>query len=213
MSDFKANEYARLVGGRKFEPDEENPMLGFRGASRYYSARYKDGFALEGHAIKREKMGFTNAIVMILFCRTINEAKKVLPARAENRLRRGVSGLQVYVMCKIPSNVILAAEFTEFFDGFSIGSNDLTQLTLGVDRDSEDLADLFNEQDRAVKWMLEEVIQVARQKGCKIGICGQAPSNHPEFARFLVNAGIDSMSVSPDSFFAVKKHVIAGKRT
>lgn len=214
MSDFKTNEYARLVGGREFEPDEENPMLGFRGASRYYSPRYKDGFALECHAIKRlrEKMGFTNAIVMIPFCRTINEAKQVLHTMAENGIRRGVNGLQVYVMCEIPSNVILAAEFTEFFDGFSIGSNDLTQLTLGVDRDSEDLADIFNEQDRAVKWMLEEAIQVARQKGCKVGICGQAPSNHPEFARFLVNAGIDSMSVSPDSFLAVKKHVIAGER-
>ncbi|KAE8165722.1 phosphoenolpyruvate synthase [Aspergillus tamarii] len=213
MSDFKTNEYARLVGGREFEPDEENPMLGFRGASRYYSVHYKEGFALECRAIKRlrEEMGFTNAIVMIPFCRTVGEAKKVLDAMAENGLRRGENGLQVYVMCEIPSNVILAADFTEYFDGFSIGSNDLTQLTLGVDRDSGDLADLFDEQDKAVKWMLQQVIQVAKQKGCKIGICGQAPSNHPEFARFLVQLKIDSISVSPDSFFAVKRHVVAGE--
>ncbi|KAE8416255.1 hypothetical protein BDV36DRAFT_207895 [Aspergillus pseudocaelatus] len=213
MSDFKTNEYARLVGGREFEPDEENPMLGFRGASRYYSAHYKEGFALECRVIKRlrEKMGFTNAIVMIPFCRTVGEAKKVLDAMAENGLRRGENGLQVYVMCEIPSNVILAADFTEHFDGFSIGSNDLTQLTLGVDRDSGELADLFDEQDKAVKWMLQQVIQVAKQKGCKIGICGQAPSNHPEFARFLVQLKIDSISVSPDSFFAVKRHVVAGE--
>ncbi|OGM42491.1 phosphoenolpyruvate synthase [Aspergillus bombycis] len=215
MSDFKTNEYARLVGGREFEPDEENPMLGFRGASRYYSAHYKEGFALECHAIKRlrEKMGFTNAIVMIPFCRTVREAKKVLDAMAENGLRRGENGLQVYVMCEIPSNVILAADFMEYFDGFSIGSNDLTQLTLGVDRDSGELADLFDEQDKAIKWMLQQVIQVAKQKGCKIGICGQAPSNHPEFARFLVQFKIDSISVSPDSFFVVKRHVVAGENT
>ncbi|KAE8325443.1 hypothetical protein BDV39DRAFT_178786 [Aspergillus sergii] len=213
MSDFKTNEYARLVGGREFEPDEENPMLGFRGASRYYSVHYKEGFALECRAIKRlrEEMGFTNAIVMIPFCRTAGEAKKVLNAMAENGLIRGENGLQVYVMCEIPSNVILAADFTEYFDGFSIGSNDLTQLTLGVDRDSEELADLFDEQDKAVKWMFQQVIHVAKQKGCKIGICGQAPSNHPEFARYLVDLKIDSISVSPDSFFAVKRHVIEGE--
>ncbi|KAK6828791.1 hypothetical protein RU639_003691 [Aspergillus parasiticus] len=213
MSDFKTNEYARLVGGREFEPDEENPMLGFRGASRYYSVHYKEGFALECRAVKRlrEEMGFTNAIVMIPFCRTAGEAKKVLNAMAENGLIRGGNGLQVYVMCEIPSNVILAADFTEYFDGFSIGSNDLTQLTLGVDRDSEELADLFDEQDKAVKWMLQQVIHVAKQKGCKIGICGQAPSNHPEFARYLVDLKIDSISVSPDSFFAVKRHVIEGE--
>ncbi|KAB8265158.1 hypothetical protein BDV32DRAFT_117124 [Aspergillus pseudonomiae] len=215
MSDFKTNEYARLVGGREFEPDEENPMLGFRGASRYYSAHYKEGFALECLAIKRlrERMGFRNAIVMIPFCRTVGEAKKVLDAMAENGLRRGENGLQVYVMCEIPSNVILAADFMQYFDGFSIGSNDLTQLTLGVDRDSGELADLFDEQDKAVKWMLQQVIQVAKQKGCKIGICGQAPSNHPEFARFLVQCKIDSISVSPDSFFAVKRHVVASENT
>ena len=214
LSDFKTNEYANLIGGAEFEPKEENPMLGFRGASRYYSPRYKEGFALECRALKRlrEEMGFTNAIVMIPFCRTVAEAKKVLDIMAENGLKRGENGLQVYVMCEIPSNVILAAEFTEYFDGFSIGSNDLTQLTLGVDRDSGELADLFNEQDDAVKWMISQVISVARKKGCKIGICGQAPSDHPEFAKFLVNAGINSISVSPDSFVAVKRHVVASER-
>ncbi|KAL5344624.1 hypothetical protein ACLOAV_010316 [Pseudogymnoascus australis] len=214
MSDFKTNEYAGLIGGAEFEPKEENPMLGFRGASRYYSPRYKEAFALECRAIKRlrEEMGFTNAVVMIPFCRTVGEAKKVLDVMAENGLKRGENSLQVYVMCEIPSNVILAAEFTEHFDGFSIGSNDLTQLTLGVDRDSGELADLFNEQDEAVKWMIAQVISVARKTGCKIGICGQAPSDHPEFAKFLVEAGIDSISVSPDSFVAVKRHVVASER-
>lgn len=214
MSDFKSNEYAGLIGGKDFEPKEENPMLGFRGASRYYSPRYKEGFALECRAIKRirEEMGFTNAIVMIPFCRTIGEAAKVLQLMAENGLKRGENGLQVYVMCEIPSNVILAAEFTRHSDGFSIGSNDLTQLTLGVDRDSGDLADLFNEQDEAVKWMISKVIAEARKAGRKIGLCGQAPSNNPEFAAFLVDAGIDSISVSPDSFLEVKKHVISTEK-
>jgi pyruvate,water dikinase len=213
VSDFKTNEYANLVGGAQFEPKEENPMLGFRGASRYYSPLYREGFALECRAIKRvrEHMGLTNAIVMIPFCRTVHEAKKVLDVMAENGLRRGENGLQVYVMCEIPSNVILAADFTEHFDGFSIGSNDLTQLTLGIDRDSGELADLFDEQDDAVKWMISRVISIARSKGCKIGLCGQAPSDHPEFAKFLVEAGIDSISVVPDSFVAVKKHVIASE--
>lgn len=214
LSDFKTNEYAGLVGGSQFEPTEENPMLGFRGASRYYSPRYKAGFALECRAIKRlrEEMGFANAIVMIPFCRTIGEARKVLDVMSENGLRRGENDLQIYAMCEIPSNVILAEEFTQYFDGFSIGSNDLTQLTLGVDRDSAELADLFNEQDEAVKWMISRVISAARRQGCKIGICGQAPSNYPEFARFLVEAGISSISVSPDSFIAVKKNVHASER-
>lgn len=209
LSDFKTNEYAGLIGGAEFEPQEDNPMLGFRGASRYYSPRYKEGFALECRAIKRlrEEMGFTNAIVMVPFCRTVGEAKKVLSVMSENGLRRGENGLKVYVMCEIPSNVILAAEFAECFDGFSIGSNDLTQLTLGIDRDSEELAGLFSEQDEAVKWMIANVIAVCRRKGCKIGICGQAPSDHPEFAQFLAKAGIDSISVSPDSFVAVKRNV------
>ncbi|KAF5704423.1 phosphoenolpyruvate synthase [Fusarium mundagurra] len=214
MSDFKTNEYASLIGGAEFELKEDNPMIGFRGASRYYSPRYKEGFALECRAVKRlrEEIGLTNAIVMIPFCRTIGEAKKVLEVMAENGLRRGDNGLQVYVMCEIPSNVILAAHFTEHFDGFSIGSNDLTHLTPGVDRDSGELANLFDEQDEAVKQMIAQLISVARNKGCKIGLCGQAPSNHPEFAKFLVDAGIDSISVSLDSFVAVKRHVVASEQ-
>jgi pyruvate,water dikinase len=209
LSDFKTNEYAGLIGGAEFEPQEENPMLGFRGASRYYSPHYKEAFALECRAIKylREAIGFTNAIVMIPFCRTVGEAQRVLQTMADNGLVRGENGLQVYMMCEIPSNVILAADFTEYFDGFSIGSNDLTQLTLGVDRDSEELADLFSEQDKAVKWMITEVISVCRKKGCKVGICGQAPSDHPEFAQFLAKLHIDSISVSPDSFVAVKRNI------
>ncbi|KAJ4104074.1 hypothetical protein NW760_010752 [Fusarium oxysporum] len=214
MSDFKTNEYARLIGGAEFELKEENPMIGFRGASRYYSPRYKEGFALECRAVKkvREEMGLTNAIVMIPFCRTVKEARKVLDIMEENGLKRGENGLMVYVMCEIPSNVILASSFTQHFDGFSIGSNDLAQLTLGVDRDSGELASLFNEQDEAVKWMISRAITVARQEGCKIGLCGEAPSNHPEFAKFLVNAGIDSISVSPDSFVQVMKHVVASEK-
>jgi pyruvate,water dikinase len=213
MSDFKTNEYANLIGGAAFEPKEENPMLGFRGASRYYSPRYREGFALECLAIRRlrEDMGFRNVIVMIPFCRSTKEADQVLAVMAENGLRRGENGLQVYVMCEIPSNVILAKAFAARFDGFSIGSNDLTQLTLGVDRDSEDLAALFDEQDEAVEWMIENVIREAHKAGAKVGLCGQAPSDHPEFAEFLVRCGIDSMSVSPDSFIAVKEHVAAAE--
>jgi pyruvate,water dikinase len=211
MSDFKTNEYAGLIGGAEFEPKEENPMLGFRGASRYYSPRYKEGFALECRAMHRlrEQMGFTNVIVMIPFCRSTKEADRVLAVMAENGLKRGQNGLQVYVMCEIPSNVILAKEFAQRFDGFSIGSNDLTQLTLGVDRDSSELAGLFDEQDEAVKWMIHSVIEAAHRAGAKVGLCGQAPSDHPEFAEFLVDCGIDSMSVSPDSFVAVKERVAA----
>ena len=214
MSDFKTNEYAGLVGGTEFEPEEENPMLGFRGASRYYSPRYRAGFALECRAIRqlRERMGFTNAVVMIPFCRTVSEAAKVLRVMADNGLRRGENGLQVYVMCEIPSNVILADKFAEQFDGFSIGSNDLTQLTLGIDRDSGELAEMFSEQDDAVKSMIAQVISVARKRGVKVGLCGQAPSDHPEFAKFLVDSGIDSISVSPDSFVAVKRHVVDSER-
>ncbi len=209
MSDFKTNEYANLLGGADFEPKEENPMLGFRGASRYYSDAYRDGFALECRAIRklRNDMGFRNVIVMIPFCRTLQEADRVLEVMAENGLKRHEDGLQIYVMAEIPSNVILAAEFAKRFDGFSIGSNDLTQLTLGVDRDSGDLASLFDERDPAVEWMIRRVIEGAHQAGAKIGLCGQAPSDHPEFARFLVDCGIDSVSVSPDSFITVKKHV------
>ena len=212
-SDFKTNEYANLVGGAEFEPKEENPMLGFRGASRYYSPRYREGFALECRAIRRLRrdMGFKNVIVMIPFCRSTKEADRVLEVLAENDLKRGEDGLEVYVMCEIPSNVILAKAFAERFDGFSIGSNDLTQLTLGVDRDSSELAELFDEQDDAVKWMIRSVIGEAHTAGAKVGLCGQAPSDHPEFAEFLVQCGIDSMSVSPDSFIAVKRRVAAAE--
>ena len=208
-SDFKTNEYARLIGGAAFEPAEENPMLGFRGASRYYSPRYRDGFALECRAIRRlrEEMGFRNVVVMIPFCRSIKEADRVLDVMAETGLERGRNGLEVYVMCEIPSNVVLAKAFAERFDGFSIGSNDLTQLTLGVDRDSAELAELFDEQDDAVKWMIRSVVTEAHRSGVKIGLCGQAPSDHPEFAEFLVECGIDSISVSPDSFIEVKRRV------
>ncbi len=214
MSDFKTNEYAGLIGGAEFEPKEENPMIGFRGASRYYSPRYRDGFDLECQAMKklREEMGFTNVIMMIPFCRSVHEADNVLAVMATNGLKRGVNGLQVYVMAEIPSNVILAKEFAKRFDGFSIGSNDLTQLTLGVDRDSSELATQFDEQDEAVKWMIESVITAAHKAGAKIGLCGQAPSDHPEFADFLVNCGIDSISVSPDSFVAVKTRVAASEK-
>ncbi len=213
MSDFKTNEYARLIGGSQFEPKEENPMLGWRGASRYYSEGYREGFALECRAILkvREEIGLRNVVVMIPFCRTIGEADKTLQAMADNGLRRGENGLQVYVMCEIPSNVILAEKFAERFDGFSIGSNDLTQLTLGVDRDSEQLAPLFNEQDEAVTTLIASVIPSAHKLNRKVGLCGQAPSDHPEFARFLVHAGIDSISVSPDSFIRVKRHVAAAE--
>ncbi|MFN4142898.1 phosphoenolpyruvate synthase [Aestuariivirga sp.] len=209
MSDFKTNEYARLIGGAEFETTEENPMIGFRGASRYHSPRYRDGFALECRAIRRlrEEMGFSNVIVMIPFCRSAAEADLVLETMASNGLRRGEHGLEAYVMCEIPSNVILAADFAKRFDGFSIGSNDLTQLTLGIDRDSAELASAFDEQDPAVKWMIRNVIAEAHRAGAKVGLCGQAPSDHPEFARFLVDCGIDSISVSPDSFVAVSRIV------
>lgn len=209
MSDFKTNEYANLIGGAQFEPEEENPMLGFRGASRYYSPRYSEGFALECKAIHklRTQLGFTNVIVMIPFCRTVTEADQVIDVMAQHGLVSGNNKLEIYMMCEIPANVVLASEFAKRFDGFSIGSNDLTQLTLGVDRDSTGLASLFDERDAAVKWMIEHSIVEAHRAGIKIGLCGQAPSDHPEFAGFLVNCGIDSISVSPDSFVRVKSHV------
>ncbi|MFA8444211.1 phosphoenolpyruvate synthase [Yoonia sp.] len=209
MSDFKTNEYADLLGGRDFEPHEENPMIGFRGASRYYSDHYRDGFALECQAIARLRgqMGFDNVIMMIPFCRTPDEADKVLAVMKDNGLERGKDGLQVYVMCEIPANVVRAAEFAERFDGFSIGSNDLTQLTLGIDRDSDALADLFREDDPAVLWMIETVIREAHKAGRKVGFCGQAPSNDPSYAQKLVGYGIDSISVTPDSFVSVLRNV------
>ncbi len=201
MSDFKSNEYANLIGGRAYEPVEENPMIGFRGASRYYHPRYQAGFALECRAVKkvRDEMGLTNLKLMIPFCRTIEEGQRVQAEMEKHGLKRGVNGLEIYVMCEIPSNVILAAEFAEIFDGFSIGSNDLTQLILGVDRDSEIVAPIFNERNAAVKSMITQVIKVCREKHRKIGICGQAPSDYPEFAQFLVEQGIDSISLNPDT--------------
>ena len=201
MSDFKTNEYANLIGGREYEPTEENPMLGFRGASRYYDPRYRDGFALECQAMKkvRQDMGLTNVKLMIPFCRTVEEGKKVLGEMAKHGLKRGEKDLEVYVMCEIPSNVILAEAFAEIFDGFSIGSNDLTQLVLGVDRDSEIVAHVFDERNPAVKTFIAHVIKTAKAKGRKIGICGQAPSDYPEFAQFLVEQGIDSISLNPDA--------------
>ncbi|MBY0529160.1 MAG: phosphoenolpyruvate synthase [Rhabdochlamydiaceae bacterium] len=201
MSDFKTNEYANLIGGTDFEPKEENPMLGFRGASRYYNPRYREGFNLECKAIKRvrETMGLDNVIVMIPFCRTLEEADRVLQVLGENGLARGERGLQVYMMAEIPSNVILADRFADRFDGFSIGSNDLTQLTLGIDRDSEELASLFDERNLAVKKLIQDLIRAAHAKKRKVGICGQAPSDYPEFAEFLIKEGIDSISLNPDS--------------
>jgi pyruvate, water dikinase len=201
MSDFKTNEYAQLIGGAPFEPEEENPMLGFRGASRYYNERYKEGFGLECEAMRvvRDELGFTNVKLMIPFCRTVAEGKKVLETMKEYGLQRGKNGLEVYVMAEIPSNVILAKEFAEIFDGFSIGSNDLTQLTLGIDRDSAIVADLFDENNGAVKYMLASVIKEAKKAGKKIGLCGQAPSDYPAFAQFLVEQGIDSISFNPDA--------------
>jgi len=201
MSDFKSNEYANLLGGRQFEPHEENPMLGWRGAARYYDQGYREAFALECYALKRvrEDMGLINVIPMIPFCRTPDEGRLVLAEMAKNGLQQGVNDLQVYVMCELPSNVILAEEFAKVFDGFSIGSNDLTQLTLGIDRDSALVARLFDERSESVKQMVKMAIQAAKRCDRKIGICGQAPSDYPEFAKFLVEQGIDSISLNPDS--------------
>ncbi|NQE37647.1 phosphoenolpyruvate synthase [Microcoleus asticus] len=201
MSDFKSNEYANLLGGRQFEPKEENPMIGWRGASRYYDPNYREAYALECKALKRvrDEMGLTNVIPMIPFCRTPEEGRKVLAEMAKHGLVKGENGLQVYVMCELPSNVIFADEFAQVFDGFSIGSNDLTQLTLGLDRDSALVAHIFDERNEAVKRMVEIAIKAAKKYGRKIGICGQAPSDYPEFARFLVELGIDSISLNPDS--------------
>jgi pyruvate,water dikinase len=214
MSDFKSNEYANLLGGKNFEPGEENPMLGWRGASRYYDPNYRAAFALECQAIKRvrEDMGLANVIPMIPFCRTPAEGRRVLEEMAQNGLVRGEKGLQVYVMCEIPSNVILADRFCEVFDGFSIGSNDLTQLTLGLDRDSALVASLFDERNEAVMRMVEMAIQQAKAKGRKIGICGQAPSDYPEFARFLVSLGIDSISLNPDSVLKTRLDIAAAEQ-
>ena len=213
LSDFKTNEYAALLGGAQFEPAEENPMIGFRGASRYASDAYRDGFALECAAIRRarDRLGFANIQVMVPFCRTPEEADRVLAEMAKNGLDRGQDGLRILMMCEIPSNVIRAADFARRFDGFSIGSNDLTQLTLGIDRDNETLAPLFREDDPAVLWMISHVISAAHAAGITVGLCGQAPSNDPAFARHLVAAGIDSISVTPDAFRAVVQNVAAAE--
>ncbi len=214
MSDFKTNEYAQLIGGRMFEPHEENPMLGFRGASRYYHERYREGFGLECEAIRmvRDEMGLTNVKVMIPFCRTLEEGKCVIETMKSFGLERGKNGLEVYVMAEIPSNVILAEAFAKIFDGFSIGSNDLTQLTLGIDRDSEIISSLFDENNEAVKAMLSSVIQAAKRAGVKIGLCGQAPSDYPAFARFLVQHDIDSISFTPDALLKGIENILEAEK-
>jgi pyruvate,water dikinase len=201
LSDFKTNEYAALIGGAAFEPREDNPMLGFRGASRYAHPAYADGFALECEALARVRgaMGLTNLVVMVPFCRRVPEAEQVLAAMARNGLKQGENGLQVYVMCEIPNNVIQVDAFSAVFDGFSIGSNDLTQLTLGVDRDSETVAFDFDERDPGMLEMLRLAVAGAKRNHRKVGICGEAPANYPEIARFLAKLGIDSMSVNPSS--------------
>jgi pyruvate,water dikinase len=207
-SDFKTNEYARLLGGSEFEPDEENPMLGFRGASRYYDVRYADGFALECEALLRVRrdMGLTNVKIMIPFCRTVEEGKRVITVMAQNGLKQGEQGLEIYAMCELPANVVRAEEFLRVFNGYSIGSNDLTQLVLGIDRDSGTVSHLFDENDRAVLGLIAQVVEEAKRAGKPIGICGQAPSDFPEFARWLVERGITSISLNPD--VAIKTQLV-----
>lgn len=214
MSDFKSNEYANLIGGKYFEPDEENPMIGFRGASRYYSDFYRKGFALECEAMKkvRNEMGLHNVKLMIPFCRTIEEGERVLAEMAKNGLVQGINGLQVYVMIEIPSNVLMADDFAKLFDGFSIGSNDLTQLTLGLDRDSALVSYLFSEENPAVKALIKETIRVAKRYEIKVGLCGQAPSDIPEFATFLVNEGIDSISFNPDALIKGIENILEAEQ-
>jgi len=211
FSDFKTNEYANLIGGYRYEPQESNPMIGWRGASRYYDEKFKPAFGLECQAIKkvRDVMGLTNVKVMVPFCRTIEEGKQVIRAMEEFDLSQGKNGLEVYVMCEIPSNVILADAFADVFDGFSIGSNDLTQLTLGLDRDSELVAHIFDERNEAVKRLVKQLIDTAHRHKPrrKVGICGQAPSDFPEFARFLVENGIDSISLNPDVVLSTRLNV------
>jgi pyruvate,water dikinase len=201
LSDFKSNEYANLVGGKRYEPHEENPMIGYRGASRYVDPGFADAFALECRAVRRvrDEMGLTNAWVMIPFVRTVDEGRAVLEVLARNGLRQGENGLKVIMMCEVPSNALLADQFLDLFDGFSIGSNDLTQLTLGLDRDSAIVAHLFDERNPAVKALLSMAIQSARRKGKYIGICGQGPSDHPDLAEWLLDQGIESVSLNPDT--------------
>jgi pyruvate, water dikinase len=214
LSDFKTNEYAKLLGGKLFEPEEENPMLGFRGASRYYHERYKEGFGLECAAIKkvREEMALINVKVMIPFCRTVEEGKKVLEVMKSFGLERGLHKLEVYVMAEIPSNILLADEFAKIFDGFSIGSNDLTQLTLGIDRDSAIVSDLFDENNKAITCQIEHLIKVAHKHGVKVGLCGQAPSDYPEFTKFLVLCGIDSISFNPDAMIRGIENIVNAEK-
>jgi pyruvate, water dikinase len=214
MSDFKTNEYAKLLGGKSFEPEEENPMLGFRGASRYYNDRYRDGFGLECAAVKRvrDDMGLTNVIVMIPFCRTPEEGKKVIDTMKNFGLEQGANKLEVYVMAEIPSNIISAKEFAALFDGFSIGSNDLTQLTLGLDRDSAIVSNLFDESNEAVTSQIKNLIDVAHKEGVKVGLCGQAPSDYPEFAKLLVKHEIDSISFNPDALIRGIENIMAAEK-
>ncbi|WP_321276798.1 phosphoenolpyruvate synthase [Thiomicrorhabdus indica] len=210
LSDFKTNEYANLIGGRAFEQDEENPMIGFRGASRYNDEQFAPAFALECRALKkvREEMGLDNIVIMVPFCRRVNEAREVIDTLAKNGLVRGANGLKIYMMCEIPNNVLMIDEFSEFFDGFSIGTNDLTQLVLGVDRDSEKVAYDYDERDPGVKKMVTWAIQGAKRNGKHISLCGQAPSDYPEFAEFLVEEGIDAMSLNPDSIMSTLPKVL-----
>ncbi|MEZ4867485.1 MAG: phosphoenolpyruvate synthase [Caldilineaceae bacterium] len=214
LSDFKTNEYAHLIGGQLFEPSEANPMLGWRGASRYYHPNYREGFVLEVKAIKRvrEIYGLTNLVVMVPFCRTPEEGEKVLTVMAEEGLARGKDGLEVFVMAEIPSNILLATDFARHFDGFSIGSNDLTQLILGVDRDSMQVAPLFDERNEAVRRSCADLVQTAHRHGRKAGICGQAPSDYPEFAAFLVEQGIDSLSLNPDAVLRTTAQILEIER-
>ena len=209
FSDFKSNEYRNLLGGEYFEPNEENPMIGWRGASRYYSKEYKKAFGLECEAIKkvRNELGFKNVRVMIPFCRTITDCKNVIDTMAEFGLQRGNNGLEIYLMAEVPSNFILADKFAEYVDGFSIGSNDLTQLTLGLDRDSSLVAHLYDERNEAIKEMIRLLMDKIKGKGVKVGICGQAPSDFPEFAQFLVKQNIGSISVTPDSILKTLKAI------
>ncbi|MDY7026522.1 MAG: phosphoenolpyruvate synthase, partial [Pseudomonadota bacterium] len=201
LSDFKSNEYANLVGGRLYEPEEENPMIGFRGASRYISDSFRDCFELECRAMKkvREEMGFTNVELMVPFVRTVGEAESVIKLLAENGLKRGENGLRVIMMCELPTNALLAEQYLEFFDGYSIGSNDLTQLSLGLDRDSGIVSHLFDERDEAVKKLLKMAIDACNKAGKYVGICGQGPSDHPDLAKWLMDAGIQTVSLNPDT--------------
>ncbi len=209
MSDFKSNEYYNLLGGSYFEPTEENPMIGWRGASRYYSDQYEYAFGMECKAIKRvrDKMGLTNVTIMIPFCRTVEELQKVYKVMKKYGLERGKDGLQVYLMAELPSNILMAEEFSELIDGFSIGSNDLTQLTLGLDRDSSLVAHIYDERNPAVKRSISNLIKVAKKTKTKVGICGQGPSDYPDFAQFLVEEGIDTISVTPDSILKTIKAI------